>query len=128
MMPMTNADAIWNRAAMEDGGASPSPGDQALASILLVHGLIMNGGVHHAIECLESERLIAAAEGFAFFGLDDVAAFLRGAQDDPVLSDWTDDTEPIANERYCELVPDDSYLADRFAERYREKPEQFSPL
>ena len=48
---MTSADRVWNRAALEGGGASPGPGDRALASLLLVHGLVINGGVHHATLC-----------------------------------------------------------------------------
>jgi hypothetical protein len=125
---MTSADRIWNRAALERGGDSPRPGDSALASLLLVHGHVMNGGVHHAIECVEPAKLLAAADGYAFFGLDDVAAFFRGATNDPVLSNWTDDTEVAANARYAEMVPDDSHLVARFQVVLRERSEQFAPL
>jgi len=125
---MTTADKVWNRAVMEAGGDSPGPGDRALASLLLVHGLVMNGGVHHAIECIEPAELLAAAEGYAYFGFEDVAAFLRGAAQDPVLSGWTDDTEVAANSRYAEMVPDDLRLVARFREVFRERAEQFAPL
>ena len=125
---MTNADKVWNRAALAAGGDSPGPGDHALASLLLVHGLVMNGGVHHAIECIEPAELLAAAEGYSFFGFDDVAAFLRGAADDPVLSTWTDDTEVAADRRYAEMVPDDSHLVARFEDVFHEHGEQFAPL
>ena len=127
-MTMSIAERIWNRAALEDGGKSPHAGDRALASLLLVHGLIMNGGVHHAIECVDQTELAAAADGYAFFGLHDVAAFFRGAANDPVLSEWTGETEATANRRYDDMVPDDSYLDARFQEVLRERPEQFSPL
>jgi hypothetical protein len=30
---------IWNRAALDDGGASPGAGDTALAAALAFHGL-----------------------------------------------------------------------------------------
>ena len=125
---MTSADRVWNRAALEAGGDSPGPGDRALASLLLVHGLVMNGGVHHAIECVESVELAAAADGYAFFGVDDVAEFFRGASADPVLSTWNDDTEVVANRRYAEMVPDDSHLVARFEEVFRARPEQFAAL
>lgn len=88
-------------AAMESGGVSPGAGDRALAALLVVHGLVMNGGVHHALEWVQPTELSAAIEDYAYFGFDDVAAFLRGAADDPVLSTWTDDTEVEANRRYA---------------------------
>jgi hypothetical protein len=125
---VTSADQVWNRAALESGGNSPGPGDRALASLLLVHGLVMNGGVHYAIESIESAELAAAADGYAFFGFDAVATFFRGASVDPVLSIWDDDTEVVANRRYEEMVPDDSSLVARFEEVCRERPEQFAPI
>ena len=127
-MKMTSADRVWNRAALEAGGDSPGLGDRALASLLLVHGLVMNGGVHHAIECVEPTELVAAVDGYAFFGFDEVAEFFRGASAVPVLSTWNDDTEVTANRRYWDMVPDDSHLVARFEEVFRERPEQFAPL
>ena len=127
-MNMTQADRVWNRAALQSGGDSPGPGDRALAALLLVHGLVMNGGVHHAMECVEPDELLAAADGYSFFGLEAVAAFFRGAANDPVLSVWTDETEVEANRRYEEMVPDDSHLVARFEDVFREHGDQFAPL
>lgn len=127
-MGVSVADQVWNRAALESGGKSPGPGDRALAALLLAHGLVMNGGVHHALECLDSSEVFAAADGFAYFGLDAVAAFFREAASDPVLAEWTEQTEPVANERYWGLVPDDSYLESRFQAVFRERPKEFSPV
>ena len=125
---MTNAEKVWNRAALESGGDSPGPGDRALASLLTFHGLVMNGGVHHALECLEPADLLAAADGYSFFGLNDVAVFLRRAHEDPVLSTWTDETELAANRQYDEMVPDDSHLVRCFEFVFREHSKQFTPL
>lgn len=125
---MKSADTVWNRAALEGGGDSPGPGDRALASLLSLHGLIMNGGVHHALECLEPADLLAAADGYAFFGFNDCAAFIRGAESDPLCSTWTDDTEVKANRRYFQLIPNDSYLFARFVEVFRERGDQFAPI
>jgi hypothetical protein len=72
-MSEPNADRVWNRAALEAGGPSPAKGDRALAALLLAHGLVMNGGVHHALRCMQPAELMAAAEGFSFFSLADVA-------------------------------------------------------
>lgn len=125
---MTIADRIWNRALQQEAGGVPRAGDRALASLLRLHGLVMNGGVHYAIESVNATELAAAADGYAFFGLNDVAAFLRGAADDPVLSEWTDDTEVTANRRYEEMIPSDSYLDLRFQEVLRLRGDQFAPI
>lgn len=125
---MNNADRVWNRAALEAGGNSPGPGDRALASLLLLHGLVMNGGVHHALECLESDELLAAADGYAFFGFNDCATFFREAASDPLLCTWTDDTEVAANRRYFQLIPNDSHLVARFKEIFCERGDQFAPV
>jgi hypothetical protein len=78
----------------------------ALASLLLVHSLVMNGGVRLAIECIERTEILAAAHGYAFYGCGDVASFFRVATDDPLLCIWTDETEVAANRRHAEMVPD----------------------
>lgn len=127
-MTTTSADRIWNRAAGEAGGESPGPGDRALASLLLVHGLVMNGGVHHALEIVDADELAAAADGFAYFGLFELASFFRGAPNDPILSSWTDHSELAANRRYEEWVPDDAHLVARFRDILRDRIEDFAPL
>jgi hypothetical protein len=127
-MRLTVADHVWNRAALRAGGDTPGPGDRALTSLLAAHGLVMNGGVHHAIEVLNPAELIAAIEGYSFFGLDKVASFLRDANSDPVLSECTDDTEPEANCRYASMVPDDDHLVSHFERVFRERPDWFSPI
>ena len=99
-----------------------------MASVLLLHSLIMNGGVHHALECADSQELLAAADGYAFFGFDEVSALLRHAPDDPLLSAWTEESERSANRRYEELVRGDSNIVDRFREVYGRRSEQFAPL
>ena len=113
-MSASIADQVWNRAALESGGASPQAGDRALAALLLVHGLVMNGGVHHALECVQPSELNAAVEGFSFFGLDDVAAFFHQSAIDPMLYAWTDENEVEANRRYAQMIPDESHLVSRF--------------
>jgi hypothetical protein len=120
-------DQIWNRAA-QGGGDSPDRGDRALASLLLLHGLSMNGGVHHAIECLSPNELADAIEGFAYFGFDEMTTWLTAASSDSILRQWTDDTEIAALNRYAELIPDDDFLATRFDVVYNERTSEFAPL
>ena|SRR5688572_7890659 len=125
---MTKPDRVWNRAAMQEDVSSLGRGDRALASLLLFHGLVMNGGLHHALESVKPEELLAAVDGYAFFGFDDVAALLRAADSDPVLGTVTDDMEVAANARYAKTVPDDSHLVARFEKVYAELSDQFAPV
>lgn len=99
-----------------------------MADLLLLHGLVMNGGVHHAVESLGAAELAAAADGYSFFGLGDVALFLRGAGDDPTLCKWTDETEGVANRRYSEMVPDDGHLFRCFERVFKERRGMFAPV
>ena len=80
-MSRSVAHRVRNRAALESGGECPGPGDRALSSLLLAHGLVMNGGVHHALQCLSPSELHAAIDAYSYFGLDDVATFLRSASE-----------------------------------------------
>lgn len=66
---------------MDDGGANPSAGDNALASLLYTHGLVMNGGVLHAIECCTDTELDAALDGYRFFSFDSIPAPFSDARD-----------------------------------------------
>jgi hypothetical protein len=125
-MKLSAADQVWNRAAMEGGGNTPGPGDRALTSLLLLHGLAMNGGIHHALECLSAEELSAAIEGFVYFGFDEMAEWLRNASTDPLLKEWTESTETPAIFRYAEYIPDDGHLATRFEAVYRDRPSDFA--
>jgi hypothetical protein len=75
MGKLTEGDMIWNRACGE-GPLRALPGDRALAELLHAHGLAMNGGVLHAIECMTTKELSDAEAGYRYYGLDDVASFL----------------------------------------------------
>jgi hypothetical protein len=70
---LTEADLIWNRACTL---LMLRSGDRALAALLSFHGLAMNGGVLHALDCLNPKELEAAVSGYRFFGLNDVGDLL----------------------------------------------------
>jgi len=110
---------VWNRAAVESGGASPREGDRALAALLLAHGLVMNGGVHHALEGLSSDELRAAVAGFDYFSLASVGRLLEVAQ-------TLDEDE--ANRQYWEVIPDDDAIDRRFRVVFQSSPHVFAPL
>lgn len=58
---LSDADLVWNRATQWDGHEPTAPGDRALAALLRVDGQIMNGGLESALEYLEPENIVAAA-------------------------------------------------------------------
>jgi len=127
-MEFTTANRIWNRAVQEAGGDSAGPGDRALAAVLLLHGPVMNGGIHHGIDLLDATQLNDAIDGYSYFGFDEAASFLRGASSDPMLMEWTDETEAAAVYLCAELIPDDGRLFDRFEALLRDRPDDFSPM
>lgn len=120
-MQFTQADLIWNRAALESGGNAARVGDRALADLLLVHGLVMNGGVQSAVAALSAEELSAALSGFRFFGFAEVALLLESVAKAPELD------HQAADESYWSLVPNDQTLVERFEAYYRHSPEAFAP-
>lgn len=119
---MHPANLVWNRAALEDGGAEPREGDRALASLLLIHGLVMNGGVQHAVETLSAAELTAGQRGFEFFGFHDVASLLS------VAAAARDGDEDELDREYAKLIPTDGALTSRFKELFLMLPERFAPM
>ena len=110
---------VWNRAALESGGANPREGDRALAALLLAHGLVMNGGVHHALEVLSEEEIREAISGFGFFSLAPIGQLLKEA---PTLD------EEVANQRYWSFIPGDEAINRRFRVIFQSSPDAFAPL
>jgi len=64
------ANLVWNRAAMKHRGPAPRVGDESLSAVLLVHGLVMNGGVFHAVGSVTAEELRANCARYRFFGFE----------------------------------------------------------
>ena len=130
-MSLRKRDRIWNRAALAAGDEQPGQGegDQALASLLLLHSLALNGGIHHALESLSHVEVEKASSGFRFFGLSEVSEFLESRGDaTSLLGKWTEETESLANEQYNLLVRGDGHLVECFERLLSERPECFAPL
>lgn len=123
---MNTADLIWNRAAMESGGEHPRAGDRALSALLRMHNLIMNGGVHHAVEVLSPAEFAAAIDGYAYFGCHAAADWLGDFTKEAVASEWAGETERADDLRYEELVPGDQHLFNRMERAWRASPEEFA--
>ncbi|HEY2412856.1 MAG TPA: hypothetical protein VGI40_11470 [Pirellulaceae bacterium] len=127
MAELTETDLIWNRACGDDPLRS-TPGDRALADLLRAHGLTMNGGVLHAVECLTTSDLSNAQSGYRFFGLNAAASLLVYARAILDAGADLDFHERQLDQQYVSLVPCDSFIVERFEERLRSNPSAFSPL
>ena len=122
---MTAADTIWNRAC-EGGDQNPSAGGQALAALLKAHGLVMNGGVLHAVECLSASELSAAESGYRFFSLGVVADLLSRARKILEANRDLESFEAQLDQDYETLIPDDSALYEQFERIYTTRPAEFT--
>ena len=90
-----------------------------MSDLLLAHGMVMNGGVGHALEALSSDELAAAATGYRFFGLDAVASLLEYSLN------ATEDEVDQADAVYGRHIPSDQTLVDRFEALYSPTPQAF---
>jgi hypothetical protein len=125
MEPMMSEDIIvWNRAALEAGGPSPRKGDVALSAMLLIHGLIMNGGVFHAIESVGPAELRAANTGYRFFGLSEIAELLEECS--KTVPD--EELEASADNAYWTSVPTDHTLREAFARHFSTHRQDYAPV
>ncbi|MGE4190146.1 MAG: hypothetical protein AB7G12_09615 [Thermoanaerobaculia bacterium] len=120
-MKLSHADEVWNRAAMESGGANPLPGDQALAALLAVHGMVMNGGVGHVFDTLEAEERLAGVAGFRFFAFDAVALLLERAEG------LGEEERRGLDSEYAALIPSDGALDVAFKRLFSHSPNLFAP-
>lgn len=134
MGELSHPSLVWNRACY--GRLRELPGDRALADMIAAHGLVMNGGVFYAVDCMAAEELEAAKAGYRFYGYEAVAELLTEAaavwatredlDEDEDLGD--DDQEGIFNRGYSALIPDDGSLAERFERHFELTPGEYAPL
>jgi hypothetical protein len=132
-MALAAADEVWNRACNPLGTTSLVDGDRALAAMIEVHSLAMNGGLLDAVEGLALDEVAAGVAGYRYFGLDGAAEVIewvanRMADVDPDDFDAVEQLESEADRRYAAQVPDDSTLTRAFEAIYREHPGAFAPV
>ncbi len=125
-MRLSTADLVWNRAALDGGGANPLAGDAALAAVLRAHGMIMNGGVLHVFEALSDSEFAAAQEGYRFFGFSDAATLIEYANRIP--EEQRGESESALDAEYARIIPTDGTLVDAFKAHFLSHPNQFAPL
>ncbi|MDG0832992.1 hypothetical protein [Roseateles saccharophilus] len=116
---------IWNRACF-GGEGSERAGDVALNALLKFHGLAMNGGVLHAVECLTQAELINACKGFQYFGFEVLASDIEEAN--RALAEGDDSHEDDFDERYGRHVPSDQVLFSAFQLDYERRPENYESV
>jgi hypothetical protein len=121
------ADAIWNRATSPAQQKVLRAGDIALADMVRLHGLIMNGGVQHALEHSDGDEWARGISGYQFFRLLPVAALLLRAASKPSVTDMESMLDDIDGE-YTSLVPTDQALESVFHQVLDERPELFAPV
>ena len=122
MLKLDRQTQIWNRACLESGGPTPAAGDVALASLLLAHGLAMNGGVAHALECLSQAETSAAIAGFNYFGLTAASIVFEQRPDD------SEDAQERLDMMYRAAVPSDHVLVHAFRVKLVSTPSAFAPI
>jgi hypothetical protein len=121
---LSDADKVWNRACGLDAWRGEGPrreGDFALAALLRVHGMVMNGGLEHAFDVFEPLEFDAGIAGFRYFGLDDHANLLVCVR--PLNEEEQDELTP----KYSEYG-EDEVLQQAFEKKFENHPEQFAPL
>jgi hypothetical protein len=126
MTETEKADDIWNRACSTYATALLA-GDMALIKMLRLHGHIMNGGVLHGIEAMDSNDGEFQIEAYRPFGLDDVADILEDTKSALQTEDDTGALEAKSNARHYDWVQNDRRLFDAFGSYLRSHPEHFAP-
>jgi hypothetical protein len=131
MPELTNSNLIWNRAAMNGGGPVPRQGDISLTTLLKFHSLAMSSGVFSALENLSWGEIQQAAEGFDWFGLDNVASFLNSALSRMELATTDVDSanlELLFDNEYHQLIPQDQTIVSAYEALLRADPAEFAPM
>lgn len=111
---------IWNRAC---AGAGDGVGGRYLSALLLVDGMVRNGGPNHAADSCDPAELAAAAAAARYFGMADLAAVI----DELPAAAEDDDADDRLSDTYYRLAPDSERLTDALAARHATAPEDFQP-
>lgn len=116
--------AIWDRAC---AGAGAGVGDRHLSALLLVDGMVQNGGPNHAADGCEPAQLAAAAAAARYFGLDDLADVIEELP--AAASGYVEeDVEDRLTRAYHDVFQDYGPLSAALAARCAATPEDFEPV
>ena len=121
-MPWASMETtIWNRAALSVGSEVWLAGDRRLCATLRMHGLIMNGGVLHALRGLAPKEAEESRDAYRAFGLEAIAALLSNAEAGQL-------DEASADRQYEAVVGDDSVLEEAFLRDRAKHPEHYGAV
>ncbi|HVY05544.1 MAG TPA: hypothetical protein VHB46_06170 [Burkholderiales bacterium] len=93
-----------------------------MAAALAAHGLVMNGGVEHTLGILTEAQLLAAIQGFRYFGMNAAARVFETA-----LAARGIDSN-VHDRSYWEAVPNDEAIVRAFESKYQSSPNAFAPV
>lgn len=124
---------IWNRGCADAGEPKTltSPGDRALADMVLAHSLAMNGGALHAVECLTETEHHSAVLDYRHFGLQAAAEVLESVQlrwRDDLDLEQEEQVEAEADNAYALAVPEDEVLVAALEAKIEAVPDEFGPI
>jgi hypothetical protein len=131
-------ERIWNRAHQaSEADAELRAGDRALAAALLAHGIVMNGGVLHALQAMSPSERREAAAGYRFLALPTLAQLFEMEVPDVDLDEDDEDGEGESeldqleaelNQKYWATASDDEALLRAFERKLMQEPGLFAPL
>ena len=127
MPDLTLPEKIWQRAC-GSGPAAPGTGDVALMAMLTFHGLVMNMGTLHAIECLNDEQVAASRAGYRYFGLKNIAGVIGAGQHAIAQGLDRDELDTMLEEAYAAIIEEDGVLLRAFEAHYAQDPSAYAPL
>jgi hypothetical protein len=116
--------AVWNRAC---DGAGTGVGDRHLSALLLVDGMVQNGGPNHAADSCEPGQLAAAAAAARYFDMEDLAALMEEL---PTAASGNNDegVEDRLSEAYYRLTQDGERFDTALQARYAAAPKDFEQV
>ena len=127
MHDLTLPEKIWQRAC-GNGPASPGTGDTALMAMLTFHGLVMNMGALHAIQCLTADQVAASRAGYRYFGFGNIAGIIGAGQHAIAQELDEGELEEMLEEAYGAIIDDDGVLLKAFEAHYAHAPADYAPL
>lgn len=127
MQDPTIAETIWLRAC-GSGPAAPGAGDTALAAMLTFHGLVMNLGALHAIECLTPDQVAASRSGYRYFGFGNIAGVIGAGQHAIAQGLDLEELAETLDEAYASVIEEDGVLMKAFEDHYARAPSDYAPV
>ncbi|MEE2730693.1 MAG: hypothetical protein VYA55_07700 [Pseudomonadota bacterium] len=128
MDQLTSSEKVWNRACMKAGGSALRVGDKALAAMIYFHGLAMNGGVLHALECCNDSEISSAINGFGFYGFMSIKIMIEDNIHLIGSDDCLEEEDNRLNNEYEAAIERDQVLVDRFEKHFKDNPDQYASI